>query len=1234
MALIKRGTILRITKTAASATELLIDRPLVEESKVVESKNPEFLYFVAKAIAAGDEGPIGKNGSREPNYNGNADYFPKKEIESAYQTFIGKGIYLDHNASSVMYSVGKIMDAYPTVDPDNGEWSISCLAKIDRKLHPEIARKVETGELNTVSMGCSCGESKCSVCGTILRTDDDPKCEHLSPGKLMHDYTAEIDLPEFGIHKGEPVKSFAINSQINFNELSLVGVPAWPRAFVTTILSNLKSTISKQASLTKEEQLDLVAQFEKLVDTLDVNTKEQVKAEFCGCPIVKENNMSDTPQKQSNDEVTDLLKKVSAYEMEKLENYIQHKTRKAEATAAADTKTNDGNWMNSILEKAKNTAAGKVFARTIQRLAEEDKETPEAKEKHLQKEREKQVGEFSENYWKGKNVKHLSAIFTANKAEPMKSSWALLDENDKVILDASLHEIWGDQFEANQDFAISEEYGRAIAARFLDPKLGGIKRLANLWDVEYKLNKEANMEKTSEHGEFFKAKDFFVPGSDSSNKYTPEEIKHMSEKEHAEAPGKVVSGEKAPEVKKAAGHIDEKFDITEGKGKLFDAKGFFEPGSDSSNKWNDKRVKIEYTISKPAGEFFKPGSDSSNNYKATDVKMEYNIPGPGQEAGQKGPAAPKPAEVKTIYDFKKPEGEFVNTNKKTKNDEEHAKSEEKMKTGYKGDLMYDEEKKQDHGKKESALKTAGEVSHKVENGSNDNMLKNPKTSGDTPETSADGGSYVKSSKTVGESPESSVKGDVYPNKDPKTSGDEPASSYNKTAKTVGDVPEGSVEESQYPKASEPNKDPEASVKENNMPKGTPDLTKTPDSSVQEKMPAPAKSDKDPDSSVKDTKFEKHPDLTSKPETSSKEDQYPTPANPAKEPDSSYQKDSSLKVAKTPAGWEHAVRELKKTDVDNPWAVVNWMKNKGYTPHKKSELDLKADSEMCAKCAMPLHECACMAAQEGLPEAPKPEMGSAFDKVEDKLTIGDGYDASKDKETKEIVISKDGKEMKRLPDGFGADIASVTSLLKAVLGLPATEEKKDETLSPVEETVEKVEVHPEMSSPSETPSLKASALEAELEKKAAELKVKEEELNKKAEEIKKFEMEKQAAKFADSVASRTTRCRRVIEAMLEKNVLSMDDEVLKAKLQEGTYLLDARKAALDHAISAKLKELMASDDVALAAIEKTVNDIKLPEAEVSKKANRVPFVAWDALPTEENDIKAIFDQMGKRSHWNQ
>ena len=36
----------------------------------------------------------------------------------------------------------------------------------------------------------------------------------------------------------------------------------------------------------------------------------------------------------------------------------------------------------------------------------------------------------------------------------------------------------------------------------------------------------------------------------------------------------------------------------------------------------------------------------------------------------------------------------------------------------------------------------------------------------------------------------------------------------------------------------------------------------------------------------------------------------------------------------PKGWEGTVKALKKhTEVDNPWALANWMKKQGYKSHK-------------------------------------------------------------------------------------------------------------------------------------------------------------------------------------------------------------------------------------------------------------------------------------------------------------
>lgn len=43
------------------------------------------------------------------------------------------------------------------------------------------------------------------------------------------------------------------------------------------------------------------------------------------------------------------------------------------------------------------------------------------------------------------------------------------------------------------------------------------------------------------------------------------------------------------------------------------------------------------------------------------------------------------------------------------------------------------------------------------------------------------------------------------------------------------------------------------------------------------------------------------------------------------------------VAVAPPGWEGPVKEMKKDkDIDNPWALAWYMKNKGDTPHKASD----------------------------------------------------------------------------------------------------------------------------------------------------------------------------------------------------------------------------------------------------------------------------------------------------------
>ena len=42
------------------------------------------------------------------------------------------------------------------------------------------------------------------------------------------------------------------------------------------------------------------------------------------------------------------------------------------------------------------------------------------------------------------------------------------------------------------------------------------------------------------------------------------------------------------------------------------------------------------------------------------------------------------------------------------------------------------------------------------------------------------------------------------------------------------------------------------------------------------------------------------------------------------------------MEKSPEGWEGTVKSMKdKSNVDNPWALAHWMKQKGYKSHKEA-----------------------------------------------------------------------------------------------------------------------------------------------------------------------------------------------------------------------------------------------------------------------------------------------------------
>ena len=253
MAFFKYGATVNIKKQA-SLDIIAKDVPEVSHTadKISAKKDDNFVYFWTRAVSAD-----------VPNLN--SDLFPLDELKKAYPTFIGRGLYMDHNAQSVANAVGKVFDAKlledPTATEEEGRYYVGCLCGVDQTTHPDIAAKVAHGVIDSVSMGASCGSCQCNICNRVCHTPEE-FCVHLQ-------HQGQID-PETG------KKCISINRDVNFSELSLVGVLADPMAKMQQVFAEFVGGLNKSASLEKEAENSFLEKFsfsipcgnEKICETL------------------------------------------------------------------------------------------------------------------------------------------------------------------------------------------------------------------------------------------------------------------------------------------------------------------------------------------------------------------------------------------------------------------------------------------------------------------------------------------------------------------------------------------------------------------------------------------------------------------------------------------------------------------------------------------------------------------------------------------------------------------------------------------------------------------------------------------------------------------------------------------------------------------------------------------------------------------------------------------------------
>ena len=163
----------------------------------------------------------------EKYVNNNEDCWERDLLLATYGTFRGAENYVEHIQIPEL-SKGKIIDA---VARDLGDTVyVDILVATDRK-HTDLVADIESGELTTLSMGCTVDYTICTKCGNVAE-DDTEMCSHIKYMKGNHFFDKKgkrRKIAELCGHKDD-------SESVTFIEASWVGNPAFKGAVMRNIL--------------------------------------------------------------------------------------------------------------------------------------------------------------------------------------------------------------------------------------------------------------------------------------------------------------------------------------------------------------------------------------------------------------------------------------------------------------------------------------------------------------------------------------------------------------------------------------------------------------------------------------------------------------------------------------------------------------------------------------------------------------------------------------------------------------------------------------------------------------------------------------------------------------------------------------------------------------------------------------------------------------------------------------
>lgn len=155
--------------------------------------------------------------------NNNLDSWSRGVIKKSYQTFIGAHNFVEHIQVEEL-SKGKIIDA---VLRDIGEsLYVDILVATDKK-HKELVEQIVSGEMNSMSMGCSVDFTICTKCGHVA-ADETEMCPHVKYEKGNSFFDEQGNK-----HRVAELCGHEDNGEtggVTFIEASWVATPAFPGA--------------------------------------------------------------------------------------------------------------------------------------------------------------------------------------------------------------------------------------------------------------------------------------------------------------------------------------------------------------------------------------------------------------------------------------------------------------------------------------------------------------------------------------------------------------------------------------------------------------------------------------------------------------------------------------------------------------------------------------------------------------------------------------------------------------------------------------------------------------------------------------------------------------------------------------------------------------------------------------------------------------------------------------------